>query len=458
MAAENIELSERELEILRLVATGASNKEIAQQLVISPNTVKVHLRNIFAKIGVVSRTEATLYAIRHEWVARPALSVSDQELPQPQEAILAEEDLNLIPVSMEIPISQNIDAPEEQPAARSVWLFMRRRAWVWIVLALLMASLTGVGLYYYLSQRPAAASLAASPGQRWQKMATLPAPRSGMAAVVYENQVYIVGGTLSKGVTGTMARFDPASAAWVNLPDKPRPVTDVQAAILGEKIFIPGGRLANGKLTDVLEVYDPRKDVWEQKANVPVAMSGYASATFEGHLFLFGGWDGSRALASVYGYDPAADAWQAYTAMPTPRAFAGAALVNGKVYVVGGTDGSRALAVNEVYYPERDVLGDFPWSVSSSLPAPRYSMGTVVLADMVYLFGGQPEQSAIQYIPSQNKWNAVEDPPVLIGSQPAVVQMGAYCYILGGKNADGQLASTNYSYQAIFLYALPLVR
>ena len=74
--AENGALSEREQQILRLVATGASNKEIAHQLVISTNTVKVHLRNIFAKIGVVSRTEATLYAIREGLVqvgeARPA--------------------------------------------------------------------------------------------------------------------------------------------------------------------------------------------------------------------------------------------------------------------------------------------------------------------------------------------------------------------------------------------------
>src|SRR5258707_13706518 len=66
------ELSEREHEILRLLATGVSNKQIAQQLVISPNTVKVHLRNIFSKLGVASRTEATLYAMQAGLVDVPS--------------------------------------------------------------------------------------------------------------------------------------------------------------------------------------------------------------------------------------------------------------------------------------------------------------------------------------------------------------------------------------------------
>src|SRR5579859_6048005 len=75
------QLSEREHEILRLVATGASNKQIAQQLVISPNTVKVHLRNIFSKIGAASRTEAALYAMREGLVQIAVVETGDRATP-----------------------------------------------------------------------------------------------------------------------------------------------------------------------------------------------------------------------------------------------------------------------------------------------------------------------------------------------------------------------------------------
>jgi DNA-binding CsgD family transcriptional regulator len=61
-------LSRRELEVLRLVATGKSNREIASTLVISEHTVARHLQNIYAKLGLSSRAAATAFAFEHELV------------------------------------------------------------------------------------------------------------------------------------------------------------------------------------------------------------------------------------------------------------------------------------------------------------------------------------------------------------------------------------------------------
>lgn len=57
-------LTERETEILRLVGQGKANKAIAHQLHISEATVKTHVANMMAKLGVTSRTQAALYAVR----------------------------------------------------------------------------------------------------------------------------------------------------------------------------------------------------------------------------------------------------------------------------------------------------------------------------------------------------------------------------------------------------------
>lgn len=65
-AAETIraELSDREIEVLKLVASGLENAEIAAQLYISPKTVKNHLSNIFMKLQLANRIQAAVYAVR----------------------------------------------------------------------------------------------------------------------------------------------------------------------------------------------------------------------------------------------------------------------------------------------------------------------------------------------------------------------------------------------------------
>jgi NarL family two-component system response regulator LiaR len=57
-------LTQRELDVLRLVAQGLSNQEIAESLVIGEGTVRTHVSNILAKLHLANRTQAALYALR----------------------------------------------------------------------------------------------------------------------------------------------------------------------------------------------------------------------------------------------------------------------------------------------------------------------------------------------------------------------------------------------------------
>ena len=61
-------LSERELQVLRLVAAGKSNHAIAVELFLSDHTVRRHLQNIFRKLGVSSRTGAVAFAFEHDLI------------------------------------------------------------------------------------------------------------------------------------------------------------------------------------------------------------------------------------------------------------------------------------------------------------------------------------------------------------------------------------------------------
>jgi DNA-binding NarL/FixJ family response regulator len=61
-------LTTREVEVLRLVAQGMTNEQVAEQIVVSPRTVSTHLTSIYNKLGVNSRSAATRFAVEHQLI------------------------------------------------------------------------------------------------------------------------------------------------------------------------------------------------------------------------------------------------------------------------------------------------------------------------------------------------------------------------------------------------------
>jgi N-acetylneuraminic acid mutarotase len=233
--------------------------------------------------------------------------------------------------------------------------------------------------------------------------------------------------------------------------------------VLGERIFVPGGKGASGKPVNTFEAYSPRINQWSSLAPLPVTLSGYALAAYEGRLYLFGGWDGTTYSAAVYQYDPAANTWKTLSPLPTPRAFAIAALVESKIYVVGGFDGQQALRDVLVYFPQRDLSGDHPWENRAPLPEGRYGMGSTSLANYVYLVGGvsSPQSSAtlssLQYHTLGDGWVMFGPPPSPVGMNPAVIALDTRLHVLGGLVSGAPVANQQ-TYQAIYTINLPSIQ
>jgi DNA-binding CsgD family transcriptional regulator len=447
-------LSERELEVLRLVATGATNQEIARSLVISPNTVKVHLRNIFDKMGVQSRTEATMVAVRQGWVpvsGAVAIPSEGQAPAAPAELLLG-----------------GAGAASARPPIERWQRVYLLAAAVIVVLAAMAPPLraaryaprttvfTDVGQPQIVpATRPQVA--------RWTGNASLPEPRSRLALVAVEDplqrvnsRLYAIGGETATTVTGQVTIYDIEKNTWSSGSTKPTAVANVAGALLGDRIYVPGGTTADGSVTNVLEVYDVGADRWEARAILPVPLSAYALAAVDGKLYLFGGWDGRSYRAEAYVYDPAQDGWTVITPMPKPRGFAAATALGGVIYVVGGFDGERELATVDVYDPAGEGSPAGPWSGKAPLSQPRGGLGLAAVGTQLYAIGGGwtvPLAFNEQYDVQTGAWSRIETPVVGEWRNLGVAAFGQQVYAVGGWN--GTYLAVNETYQALLRQLLP---
>lgn len=433
------QLSEREIEILRLLANGATNKDIARDLVISVNTVKAHLKSIYAKLEVASRTEATLVAVRAGLV--------------------------VVETGLEEDTGQPAAVPSGAPEATGLLAQLRSLpVWLPVAVVLVLFSLLALTTWalWPRPQEPAAASDAPlvldEANLRWQQRASLSTPRSRFAFAVFDNRLYTIGGDTVSGPSQLVEVYDSDLDAWQPLAAKPLAVADVGAAMIGGLIYVPGGRLPDGQVSAALDVYDPASDLWQQRAPMPAGRSAYALVPFEGRLFLFGGWDGSQYVASVYEYDPAQDRWLELPSMPTARGFAGAVVQGGRIHVIGGFDGQQTLAVHETYLPG---AGAAAWSTANELPEGRYGMGVANLAETIYVIGGldgdASTQASFQYVPSQDAWLPIDNLLAQTWTYMGLAPLGVNLFIWGGE-LNGVPTDQFWSYQAIYTIAIPVIQ
>ncbi|MDW8099989.1 MAG: LuxR C-terminal-related transcriptional regulator [Anaerolineae bacterium] len=444
-------LSERELEVLRLVATGATNQQIARALIISPNTVKVHLRNIFEKLQVASRTEATMLAVQAGWLTldgiRPAVEARPTPAVEPEELRL-----------------ESAPTPMLRPSPR-LELWQR-------VYLILVISVTVLAIFWPLARsansrielgpfsdvgRPALGPAPWADVSRWTVLAPLPQPRARLALASYKGRLYAIGGEGTEGVSGAVYVFDPVANAWSPRARKPTPVSNFGVAVLGDVLYAVGGCTADGGVTDVVEMYDPAQDIWRAAKPMLAPRCAHAVAALGDRLYVFGGWDGSRYVADVFIYDRATDAWERGASMPVARGFLGAAALRDHIYVVGGFDGRREYALAHRYNPAAEAQGALAWEALPPMMRARGGLGVAAEGNAIYAIGGG-WRGDLEYNERfdllSSTWSRVESPFKVQWRNAGVATLDTRVYVVGGWSGDYLNAVA--AYQASFRAFLPL--
>lgn len=435
------ELSAREREILAFVATGATNRRIAVELTISVNTVKAHLRNIFTKLDVESRTQATLYAIQHRLI----------NVPQP-------------------PVAADESAPVILPPHRVRWP-LRRGQRLALLCAIALVLTVAVWPIPQANSRPGENRLVDVPAEsgsdiafearsRWHAKAQMPTPRGRFAQAEVNGIIYVISGLGDDGWSSRVEAYDPVNDSWDRLSSKPTAVANVDAAVVNGLIYVPGGLDETNAVRDVLEVYDPRADLWTMAAPLPVPLCAYAIAPFGPGFYLFGGWNGRDYLDSVYYYDVVSNTWREEERLRAARGFAAATTVEERIYLIGGYDGSDEYSLCESYQPALAAADQDPWRSHAPMRTARAGHSAVAFQGNVYVVGGGWDHAFTyneRYDLANNAWSSFESP--MIGEWRtlglSVIESGGdtFFYAIGGWN--GRHLAVVQAYQASFRVYLP---
>ncbi|MFL7838253.1 MAG: kelch repeat-containing protein [Candidatus Promineifilaceae bacterium] len=450
MAESGEPLSNRELDVLRCLVQGATNKDIASDLIISENTVKVHLRNIYTKLDVSSRTEAATAAMQQGYITLPSQVDLPTESAQNFDEIA--ETVSDSVTTMAVPATTL-----EETAIDDVFVETSNKSQGRLPkLALLgILILLALAAAFYLSQRFSTPEEIVATDElfsevpigntHWLESKPMPEPRADMAVASVGLDLYQIGGDTADGVDGTVQVFNSVDHVWQTRAEKPTAVADASAAELYGEIYVAGGRTADGQPTSTVEAYSPTQDAWRPVASLPHPVTGALTLSDGAFLYLIGGYDGQSYLDESYVYNPAEDTWRPLPALPQPSAYASGGAITGKLIVVGGEDEGGILGACHLFDP-----AESSWSACPDMLQPRKNAGSAVLLNKLYVIGGTAGNGELTYSemydPVSETWQVINTPMLAESpdwAQVGVGQIETRIFALGGRKGE-QLLDTNY--------------
>lgn len=227
-------------------------------------------------------------------------------------------------------------------------------------------------------------------------------------------------------------RFSPMSNSWNTIAPMQQDRCRFSLNFVGEFLYAVGGAselddaedMDPGDLVDqhasTAECYDPSTDKWSYIPMMPGSRVQHAGAAQDHYLYISGGLDRHRVLASFYRYNTKMQVWEQLPSMLTPRADHMMVSINDKIYVCGGWT-ERSMADTRTLIDTIDVYNkdSRTWEVVTQIPTPRFHAGIVAVNTKIYIIGGFYSDSMFDltrsviecYDVDTNQWTSVERYP-----------------------------------------------
>lgn len=271
--------------------------------------------------------------------------------------------------------------------------------------------------------------------KQWQHLTSIPhIDQCNYGTAVLENELYVIGGCynvcLKEYIHPFGFRYNAIANKWATIKPMQQDRCRFSLNALGQWLYAVGGVSehededlsdadANGGANSSVEVYDSMTDSWRYVTPIPEKRSQHAGTAHDQLLYISGGLDRQRVLATFWCYEPKQDAWEMLPDMLRPRADHSMFAIDNKIFVCGGwmeetsSEHRNPVESIDVFDIETKV-----WRTVTTIPTPKYHAGCVAVDKRIYIVGGYLSHSitfnrtppTVEYYDIEtNKW-ALLDP------------------------------------------------